>query len=853
MVLLKAGLTKIAVFLLALTILSGCNSTKRVKEAELLLTKNTILVDGKKSNDELLEALLYQKPNSNFLGYKLRLQLYNIAKKNPDSSYKAKYLNNPAKFKRQSKIFSAKQVRRRGKSFLYSGLDKFLKKTGEAPVIIRNERIEKSKLRIQAFLSNKGYFRNKVSSKIDTIGKKKGRVTYTINRGKRATIDSLTHKIYTPALDSLYRQISSQALLKVGEPFDAEIFDAERNRITTYFRNHGALEFQQSSIVYDIDTIKTGGKTYVKLIINDQAVREGDSTATRPFKLYTISEINIYTDQPKDKKSARVKDSINYKGFNVFSFQKLKYRPKAITDAIFLNPGNEYADFRANLTTRSLNNLKIFNQPTLQFKPDPTNENKLIANIYLSPKEKYYFLTSLDLTHSNVQDFGIAASASVTIRNVFNGAETLLVAMRGNIGSSTDLANPDNTFFNISEYGIDSRLSFPRILFPFKTDKIIPKSMLPSTSINLGFAKQRNIGLDKENFTGAMTYNWTPDRNKTARFDLFNIQYVNNVNVNNYFNVYRSSYAALNEIAQNVSTNDSYFSPTNGNLLVPEGTSGFTSDVLNNLTTLVPTDRDYREVRSIEERRRRLTENNLILASSYSYSRTTKANLVDNNFFTIRFKAESAGNVLSLFAGTANSLNAQSTGKQIFGVEFSQYAKGEFEFIKHWDLRREKVLAIRTFFGMAVPYGNSTNIPFSRSYFAGGSNDIRAWQPYRLGPGSSGARNDFNEANMKLLANAELRFKIVNKFKGAVFVDAGNIWNVLDDATLAESKFEGLQSLKDIAVGSGFGLRYDFSFFVLRSDFGFKTYNPAETYNKRWFRDYNLANMVVNIGINYPF
>ncbi|OYQ43746.1 translocation and assembly module lipoprotein TamL [Flavobacterium aurantiibacter] len=850
---MKAGIAKITVFLLALAIFSGCKSTKRVKEGELLLTKNTILVDGKKSNDELLEDLLYQKPNSKFLGYKLRLQLFNIAKKNPDSSYKARYLKNPTKFKRQSMIFSAKQVRRRGKSFLYSGLDKFLKKTGEAPVVIKKERVEKSKQRLQVYLSNKGYFRNQVTARIDTAGKKKGTVTYTITRGKRATIDSLTHKIATPALDSLYRQISNKALLKIGEPFEAEIFEAERNRITSYFRNHGALEFQQSSIVYDIDTIKTGGKTYVKLIINDQSVREGDSTATRPFKLYTISKVNIYTDQPKDKKSAQVKDSINYKGFDVFSFQKLKYRPKAITDAIFLNPGNEYADFRANLTTRSLNNLKIFNQPTLQFKPDPSNENKLIANIYLSPKEKYYFLTSLDVTHSNVQDFGIAASASVTIRNVFNGAETLLVAMRGNIGSSTDLANPDNTFFNISEYGIDSRLSFPRILFPFKTDKIIPKSMLPSTSINLGFATQRNIGLDKENFTGAMTYNWMPDRNKTARFDLFNIQYVNNVNVSNYFNVYRSSYAALNEIAQNVSTNDSYFSPTNGNLLVPEGASGFTSDVLNNLTSLVPTDPNYREVRSIEERRRRLTENNLILASSYSYSRTTKANLVDNNFFTIRFKAESAGNVLSLFAGTANSLNAQSTGKQIFGVEFSQYAKGEFEFIKHWDLRREKVLAIRTFFGMAVPYGNSTNIPFSRSYFAGGSNDIRAWQPYRLGPGSSGARNDFNEANMKLLANAELRFKIVNKFKGAVFVDAGNIWNVLDDATLAESKFEGIQSLKDIAVGSGFGLRYDFSFFVLRSDFGFKTYNPAETYNKRWFRDYNLANMVVNIGINYPF
>ncbi len=850
---MKTVLTKIAVILIALTILSGCKATKRVKEGELLLTKNTIYIDGSKSNDEVIEALLYQKPNSSILGYRLRLNMYNIATANPDSLYKAKYLNNPKKFKRDSKIFSEKQVIRRGKSFLYSGLDKFLKQTGEAPVIIKNDRIEKSKQRMLVYLGNKGYFRAKIAAKVDTVGRKKGKVVYTIERGKRSVIDSFSHRISTPALDSLYQQIKKQSLVKVGQPFDAESFDAERTRITTYFRNHGALEFQQSNIVYDIDTVKTGGKTFVKLIINDQSVRRGDSTATKPFKLYEISSVNIYTDQPADKSVKKPTDSVVFNGFKLYSFSKLKYRPKAITDAVFIYPGTEYADFTANLTTRSINNLKIFNQPTLQFKPVSEESNQLITNVFLKPREKYNFLPSLDITHSNIQDFGVSATASITIRNIFNGAETLLIAMRGNIGSSRDLANPDNTFFNVSEYGIDSRLSFPRILFPFKTDKIIPKSMLPSTNINLGFAKQRNIGLDKENFTGTMTYNWIPSQNKTARFDLFNVQYVNNVNINNYFNVYRSSYDALNRIAQNFSTNDSYFNPQNGNLIIPTGTAGFTSDVLTNQTDLSPADREFQEVRSIEERRRRLTENNLILATNYSFSSSTKANPLDNNFFTIRFKAESAGNVLALFAGTASRLDSETSAARIFGVEFSQYAKGEFEFIKHWDLRREKVFAIRTFFGLAVPYGNSTNIPFSRSYFAGGSNDIRAWQPYRLGPGRSGARNDFNEANMKILANAELRFKIAGNFKGALFVDAGNIWNVLDDATLPESKFEGLSSLEDIAIGSGFGLRYDFSFFVLRTDFGFKTYNPSENYSQRWFRDYNLSNMVVNVGINYPF
>ncbi|MCB0382299.1 MAG: BamA/TamA family outer membrane protein, partial [Psychroserpens sp.] len=134
-----------------------------------------------------------------------------------------------------------------------------------------------------------------------------------------------------------------------------------------------------------------------------------------------------------------------------------------------------------------------------------------------------------------------------------------------------------------------------------------------------------------------------------------------------------------------------------------------------------------------------------------------------------------------------------------------------------------------------------------------GPNDIRAWSAYNLGPGSSLSTNEFNEANMKITLSAEQRFNLVGRFNGAIFVDAGNIWNVLDNVEDEEATFEGFRSLKDIAVGSGFGLRYDFSFFVLRLDVGFKTYDPSRPDGARWFKDYNFANAVYNIGINYPF
>ena len=175
------------------------------------------------------------------------------------------------------------------------------------------------------------------------------------------------------------------------------------------------------------------------------------------------------------------------------------------------------------------------------------------------------------------------------------------------------------------------------------------------------------------------------------------------------------------------------------------------------------------------------------------------------------------------------------------------------EYIKHWDLNRNKVLAFRSFVGVAIPYGNSTSVPFSRSYFAGGSNDNRAWQPYSLGPGRVSAFNDYNEANLKIAASAEFRFNFFGQFNGALFVDAGNIWNVLDNVTDEKAVFTGLSSLKDSAIGSGMGFRYDFDFFVVRIDFGFKTYVPSNESGKKWFKDYNFNGAVLNIGINYPF
>jgi hypothetical protein len=332
---------------------------------------------------------------------------------------------------------------------------------------------------------------------------------------------------------------------------------------------------------------------------------------------------------------------------------------------------------------------------------------------------------------------------------------------------------------------------------------------------------------------------------------------VRNLNVDNYFNVYRNSYLELNEIAtsENIDASEEFYTTNQQGerfLQIPEGAEGFLDaarqDNINGLT------REQDElINDLRERKNRLTEDNLIYATNFSYILNKKENIYDEDFSRLRVKLEAAGHILSAISKLADVKKDDSGRYSIFGVNFSQYVKTEIDYIKHWDLGEENVIAIRTFGGIAIPYGNSNSIPFIRSFFAGGPNDNRAWQPYSLGPGSSGGRNEFNEANLKLALSTEYRFNLVGDLHSALFVDAGNIWNVFDIVEEKASTFTGLSDLEEIAVGTGIGLRYDFDFFVLRFDIGFKTYNPALEPGNRWFRGYNLSEAVFNVGINYPF
>lgn len=852
---MKNFFTKISLFIWLAIILSSCDATKRIAANDALLTRNTIYVNGEKTDDKRAYNFLYQKPNTKPL---LQLHFYNLARPNIDSILNEQRIASVNKNNFWTRLLSRKQVEafRRFKKDFNTGL----KNIGEPPAVISDIISEKSAQRLASYYINNGYFNTKITYEIKKDSNQRATVDYKAVLEEPYCLDTITPDIASPVADSIYHAHLSESFLKAGDSYHTLNINRETQRLESLFRNNGMYHFETDRIRLIADTVKTGRKANIDFIIDDRTEVINDTVRTFPFKVHKISEVNIITDYNFTKRELTFKDTLTIsEGYTLLAYNKINYKSKALTDILSVKPGDIYSDLSRTRTLTRLSRLNTFKYPSIQYVEDPKDSTRtdLIASIRLTPLEKYKFRADFDTSTSNIQNIGISGFGSLLIRNIFKGAETLEISGRGSIGASDDIANNDDGFFNLSETGADLNLTFPRIFFPVNTRTLIPADWQPNTRFNLGISAQRNIGLDKQNVTGRLGYSWKTSRSSSYSFDILDAQYVRNLNPSNYFNIYINSYQDLNNIAKGNSSNinpEFFETNTNGEiqLSIPNGTQNFINDFENGAISGFSKDQ-IDNINAIAERQERLVEDNLILSLNFSYVYNNRENIFDNTFFRLATRLELAGNALSLFADVTDAPINESGDSSLFGVIYSQYAKTEIDYTKHWDIGNNNVFALRAFGGIAIPYGNSNNIPFIRSFFAGGSNDNRAWQAYDLGPGSSGSPDEFNEANMKLAFNAEYRFNLLGPFKGAIFTDAGNIWNVLDNVEDRGATFSGLTSLGELGLGSGFGLRVDFDFFILRFDTGFKTYNPALSQGNRWLKEYNFANAVYNIGINYPF
>ena len=825
----------------------NCSSDRFLKDGQTILLENKLIVNGEEKKRDFANQLIFPKKQKQLFISKIKFQLNNWVKETPEDNFDNWINKKPNRKKRLNKLLSSKQVEQLKKYYLK--YNAWLSKNGDFPTLVDSIEISQNIQRLEQYYKNLGYFDVKLRNLRRKVKNNYEEIEYFIDLNERYTIDNIVEEIENKDLKEIYFDHLNNSFLKPGNPFITKGLEDERNRLFKLYRNNGVYNFQENSLQFiaKIDSSGIDKKIAIVLKINPIRKRNKDSLYEIPYKKFKINDIDLFIES-KGEEDLGYEYQNNFGDFNIFSKTKLKYKKKAITDPIFIKNNDWYSDKDRALTYRYFNSLRNFKYPSIIYEKN--SDSTLTSSIYLTPKERFSLGLDMDISHSNIQNIGMGFGLSTGIRNIFKGTEILNFGIKNTLGASRNSADTNDRFFNIFELGGDVKIRFPKIISPFSLEKLIAKDMDPSTQITFGTTLQENIGLDKQYFGTTFEYEWRTSNKRKFIFKLIDLEFVNNKNIENYFNVYRNSYDRLNIIAINNDLSEDYFDEYN-NLKIPLGTNLFIKNVEDgSLSTL--SNEEQLTFKSISERRNRLTVNNLILGSSLSFNYNNQESILDQNFFQFRWKFEWVGNVLNKFLDLTSKKNINGN-YEINGVTPSQYLKTDIDFIRHLPLGRDRVFAFRFFSGVALPVGNSENIPFSRSYFAGGANDNRAWKAYKLGPGTSDNNNEFNEANLKISMNMEYRFPVIGSLRGALFIDSGNIWNFQDNVTDPKASFDNLSDLSEIAIGSGIGIRYDFDFFVFRFDTGFKTFNPSLEKNKRWLSEFSLKQAVFNIGINYPF
>jgi len=840
----KHRLTKILLFIILSPLFVGCNISKNIEKGKLILKSNEIIVNGNKISKDSLSPLLTQNKNNYFLGFPFSAYLNESSKKNTDSIFNSWVKKTKKRKSKLIDIFSKKQINQIRKYII--DFNQWKIKNGEKLELIDSTKTKISIENLKSFYKNNGYFNSEIKTKIliDQKNNNYGKVVYNINLGSQYYLDSIKTNIESKVLDSIFKKNKSYSFLKKNNPFNTLDFESERNRLNKLFKNSGVYNFQINSISFELKMDTTSIDLSIPVTINilDNKTKNALSNYKLKYKLHYIKKINVYTNGVEKFKNNDLKKFISYDGINIYSNGDLRYKRENLAKLILIKKDSLYSDLIRSKTINQLNNFENFQYPSISYNYLNNSNSELEANILLVPKKKFSLGFGIDLKHSNIEDIGLAFQSSLTSRNVFKGGEKLEFTSRGTIGKSANTT--------ISEFGVDIRFKFPRFFSPFKFKKLENLKKKPTTYIGIGTSKQTNIGLDRQNFKFDINYDWNNEKNKKINVGLVNIELVNNKNSVNYFNIYSNSFNTINSIAIKNNANISYFNSSN-KLIIPIGIDSFINEVTSK--SFLINNEDFNNVSYINDRRNRLTSNNLIIGSSLSISNNNRKSIYDKNFSQTIFKLELAGTFTDFLANQFNADLDQFGDNKILGLTYSQYIKTEFSYTNNWLINSNSLIAFRGYFGIAVPFGNSNSIPFSKSFFAGGSNDNRAWEVYRLGPGSSGAKSEFNEANMKIAMSIEYRFNLIGKLDGALFTDLGNIWNVFDSTNDPKRTFEGLRDLNELAIGSGFGMRYNLGYFVIRLDMGLKTYNPVLETKNRWLTDFNLKKAVFNIGLNYPF
>lgn len=688
----------------------------------------------------------------------------------------------------------------------------FFSRVGNAPVILDTAKVSRGAAQLQNWYFNKGYFNATSSYKIDSLRKnsKKAEVTYRVTTGRRYFISRYTKEVESKNLEGLINYFSKKddSLVKAGDPYDAELLQDERSRLAQIFRNQGYYNFSKNFISFEADTLMPGDSVSIKMIVAQRPVEVGDSTYLTDHEVYRINEVYIRPDLDL-RRPDKPNDTLVYNTYQ-FLYDTLKYKPRYLTDAIHFKESDKYDERDVKDTYNHLVGYKAFQLTQINFVPAQRDSSgpTLDAYVNLTPLEKWTFTVEPEVTFTNTNP-GINGSVALINRNFLGGGEAFEIRINSGIEQQPTTGNTTQT---TREIGGEVSIQFPRFLLPFDTEGLLPKRMQPSSRVGLYYNYLQRIEFYRQTFGGRLSYNWRESRRKAHTIDLLDLSYSRVFQVSPVF--------------------------------------------LNSLTDI----------------QRRAFTSEFISAIRYTYILDEQLENERDNPRYFKGSLELAGNGLSVIdSWTTLGTDLSNGARGIFDVQYYQYLKLEVDGRYFWNLRNDMAWVNRVYSGYILPYGNSniqtdTGIaripPFSKYFFMGGSNDLRAWTAYRLGAGvqpntnySSGNPTSFATGTFKILVNSEYRFPILSLLKGAVFVDAGNIWysggleNTQTDIVLKDL-------INEFAVGTGFGLRLDFDFFVIRFDLGIKVRDPALiSKGDEWviFTRNVPKNFTYNIALGYPF
>jgi outer membrane protein assembly factor BamA len=804
------------------------------------LLKKQIIQGNKVVTVEQLTPLLRQKPNGKVLFFIPEISIYNYGLKSyKPEKIKTKIKNIEKKFDGKIAQATIDNKREKLKRLEYRRKEKVDKQTlvlnegnwlmravGSKPVFYDSTLAKTTAYQMQLFLHNKGFFQAQVNTEKKILPKKRASVIYQISENQPTYFGDIEYITENQQIDSVLKAHANESLIKKGEGYDRDILTKERARVEQLLRNNGYLFFNQQYIFFRVDTISfsaSPAKTPPKDSLTQEKTEDALPKKSRYAKINVIINepikgahkawniSNVYFHFVNQKRRTWQKDTLTSPESRIkyiYESKRVNYAYHVFNQRIKLKPGQLYKQQNLLNTQLLVGNMDLFK--FVNIDPD-TSFNQLDFNIYTKPLERFQLTDEIGLNVAQGLP-GPYVNVGLKNRNTFGGAEIFDVGARFSIDGQTSFSQ-ESQFYSALQANFQTSLTFPRLLFP---RKLIYKKLrenleyyTPSTRLSLAYNYVRRPEYTRTILSGAIAYQGQV-RNSTYNFTLSELSVVNTE---------RKSFAF---------------------------------DSL--LTVLESQGNPIRQ-----------SFNRAIVSSiyfTYTFNNNTGNEAKKSHY--IRLLLETGGNVLSLL-----NESPLKTGNKILGLTYFQYWRFNSTFHYYLPLnKKNSMLAMRANLGIARPYGNSNTLPYEKFFFAGGGSSIRAWRPRRLGPGSQ-APVDTNKTTNEVFinyafekpgdiileGNLEWRFPMLDFIRGAFFVDAGNVWTYEDVANNPGGKFRLNTFWRQIAIGTGFGVRFNLPFLLLRIDLGHKVYDPGRLTTDPWVikKPFKSGLMELNFGIGYPF